>query len=276
MNKRHLVKMTRNKAGHNLSREDSAKVPIPEGSTETQDGPEGYSEYGPVKQPEDRRSRETYAKSTNASSKTQGENYRKLITETEFSGSGRRTMPDLPRILALKSSKHGSPFAYLAYQNKHDFFKGLLVDSTCVLFDQVVAEASSLKERLSTNPPLANNGCNGRFCALKNRYFPSVDHDSSEESDSNDSKLHLYGFEPNNNKLSFSVFVDTTDAATRTVNLTGVKTIESNVSDIYRTSGKSKDDRIIDVVRIRKSTTGKTEYFVRNRSIDLLRINGID
>ncbi len=267
--------MTRNKAGHNLSKGDSAKQPIPEGSPETQDGPEGYSEYGPVEQPEDPRSRETYTKSTNASSKSQAENYRKSSTETESSGSARRTIPDLPRMtaLAIKSSQHGSPFAYLAYQKKHDFFKGLLLDSTCVLFDQVVAEASSLRERLSASPPLANNGRNGRFCALKKRDSPSV---ASEESNSNDSKLQLYGFEPNHDDLSILLFVDPASAATRTMNLTGIEIIDSSVSDTYTTNEKSKDDRRIDVGRVRNSTTGKTEYYVRNRSIVLLRINGID
>lgn len=195
--------------------------------------------------------------------------------------SSKRTIPSSPRLakkdLALKPSRFGSPFAYWSYQNKPDFFKGLLVESTCVLFDQVVAEASNLKERLSTGVPLTNDGSNGHFCVLRKCESPSMGSDCSNESNSNDSKLDLYNFGPRSNSVVLPLSIDPTIAAShRTYAARNglVDSIDSGDSS-STTSEISEADKLIDVRRVQNFKTGEIEYFVVNEGLDLFSINGI-
>ena len=235
-NEQYLPKMTRN-PGQNLSSGDSANVPINESIPETEDGPEGDSDdarteeaeddgteaqissssegYSEDWQTEDDRTEAQLSSSYNTSSQSEVQNYRKHKHVTG-SPEGRETTPDPPKLrerrLALQPSLFGSPLAYASYQDKHDFFKGLLPESTRILFDQIVAEASTLRELLLTELALLDNGCNGRFCALKRRRSRTVDSDITEESESDESRLQLYGFGPGDDRLSLPPFVDPTPA----------------------------------------------------------------
>ena len=81
---------------------------------------------------------------------------------TELPGSILSSISDTSSLIlerqAVKPSLYGSPFAYVSCQNKHDFFKGLLPESTGDLFDQVVVEAADLRQRLFDDPSLSNTG----------------------------------------------------------------------------------------------------------------------
>lgn len=68
---------------------------------------------------------------------------------------------------------------------------GLLHQSTCDLFDQVVAEAKDLRERLSMVFSLSDNGDDPNPCWLKRRGSSSNDTDVDEESDTSESKLEI-------------------------------------------------------------------------------------
>ena len=199
--------MTRNKAGQNPPTEDSASVPTLEAGTVTTDGPEGYVKDASIRQSKDDKIIQ-YANCAITLSKIKAEKYRGQDTGTAGSGSGSTTVPEsLKRIqkhLAVNSAPFGSPFAYSSYQSKPDFFKGLLRKHTWALFDQVVAEAPFLRERLSTI--LMSDGGNGQFCILKQH--PSINSDSRHKSDGDDSQLELYRFEPNENTLKLPLLVD--------------------------------------------------------------------
>ena len=231
--------MTRNTPGHKNSSGDAAKVPINDNMPVTEDGPEGdsedgqtgesdddgteaqisssserYSEDGQTEESEDNRTEAQLSSSSNTSSQSEVENYMKHEHVMGIPEAGTETPPDFPGVremcLTLPPSLFGSPLAYASYQNKHDFFKGLLPESTRVLFDQIVAEASTLREGLLTEPALLDNGCNGRFCALRKRRSWNVDSDVTEESESDESRLQLYGFGPGSNKLRLPLSVDLT------------------------------------------------------------------
>ena len=121
--------------------------------------------------------------------------YRQYGYTTGTSGAGRGTTPEPYRVemrrMDLAPARFGSPFTYKFYRNKEDFFIGLLDKGTRVLFDQVVAEASTLREHLSTGLSLTDNRDNPRLCYLKRREASSKDTDNNEESDTNESKLEI-------------------------------------------------------------------------------------
>ena len=210
--------MTRKIVGHNLLREESAQTSFFEVQPVTKDGPERFFEGEPVSQFEDHGIKAPHANSANTSNRSKTKNLRQFNDETEHSGSGRGTTLDSPRVkqgrLTLKPSRFGSPLAYESYQNKHDFFKGLLSKNTRVLFDQVVTEASTLRERLSEEAAFTNNGRNSYFCALKDRESSNIDSDLDEESDSGESKLQLHCFGPNDDRLRLPLFVGSTSVNT--------------------------------------------------------------
>ena len=207
--------MTRNKEGHNLLAQDSAKPPIGEATPVTEDGPEEYSESGSRGLSEDDEVKASYAFSTTTLSKSKAHVYRKQGTVRKGFGSGEKSATNspgqAPDPFALRSSQYGSPFAYLSYQDRHDFFKGLLSDGTCMLFDQVVAEASFLRRHLSEDPALTNDGNNGHFCALKIR---DADSSFDEGDDSDGSQLQFYVFEHAKDQIQLPVFVDPTSLIT--------------------------------------------------------------
>ena len=122
-------------------------------------------------------------------------NYRQYGYTTESSGAEESTTPESPRVemrnMTLPPARFGSPFTYRPYQTKQDFFIGLLDKGTRVLFDQVVAEALTLREDLLTEPSLTDSGDNPHICYLKGRESSSRDTDISEESDTNESKLEI-------------------------------------------------------------------------------------
>ena len=121
--------------------------------------------------------------------------YRQYGYTTESSGADRNTTPKSSgvemRNMPLPPGRFGSPFTYKPYQNKEDFFIGLLDKGTRDLFDQVVAEASTLRGHLSTEPSIMDNGDYPHLCYLKERGLPSNDTDISEESETNESKLEI-------------------------------------------------------------------------------------
>ena len=271
--------MARKKPGQNLRSGESVNVSIHETTPVPKDGPEEYTEDSSIRRSEDGKIKAPYANSASTSRASKAKNYRKR--ETVTGRLGRRTFQNSPRTvdrdLVLKSSQFGSPFAYSPYQNKQDFFKGLLAESTRVLFDQVVAETSTLIERLSPGVALTNDGSNGQFCVFKKCEIAGIDSDSREESNSENSKLGLYCFESDEDKLKLAFFVDPTSAALHRTYVVRNGLVGSNdSSDPSSTRSKnSKDDKIIDIRRVRKSQSGEIEYFVINIGLDFLSINGI-
>lgn len=137
----------------------------------------------------------------------------------------------------LSPARFGSPFAYKSYQNKEDFFIGLLDKGTRVLFDQVVAEAITLREHLLTELNLTDNRDNPHVCCLKRRESSSKHTDISRESDTNESELEIRTFP--------------TD------------------SDTWQLD----DDIGIQVYRDRGSKPGEIQYFVMNTGEYPFRVN---
>ena len=215
------------------------------------------------------------------SSNSKAERYREHHTEKKYLESGEKTLPNPSRTiekdLAVKSPRFGSPLAYSSYQYKPDFFKGLLPESTRVLFDQVVAEASALRGRLLEGVALTNDGSNGHFCRLRTGASPSMNLGSST-SDSDNSKLDLYCFELDDNRLELPLFVNSTSTVihrTYVARDDPVDAIDLRDSSSM-TSETSKADKTVDVRRVHDSQTGEIEYFVVNTGLDSLSVNGTD
>ena len=168
-------------------------------------------------------------------------NYRQSGYTTESSGAEEGATPESPRVemrsMTLPPARFGSPFTYRPYQNKQDFFVGLLDKGTRVLFDQVVAEALTLREDLSTEPSLTDNGDNPHVCFLRGRESSSQDTEISEESDTNESKLEIRVFHTN----SKSWLLDA--------------------------------DMAIEVQRDRGSKPGVIQYFIINNGLNGFRVN---
>lgn len=197
-------------------------------------------------------------------------------------GDGRWESPDIDRTITRwrkpESLRFGSPFAYSSYRDKHDFFKGLLAKSTRVLFDRVVAEASTLMMSISTDVPLTNDGRIGWFCFLEECESSSKNSGSSEASNINGSQVVLQCFGSNTNRFELSLFVDPTFAAIHGAYVTRndiVGSIDSSDSSSL-TSENIIADNILDVRRVRDSGTGNIDYFVVNKNLDRLSINGMD
>ena len=160
---------------------------------------------------------------------------------TGSSGADRGTTSELSRAklrhMPLPPARFGSPFTYKSYQNKEDFFVGLLDKGTRVLFDQVVAEALTLREPLSMTLSPSGNSDNPHLCWLKGRESLSKDADISKESDTNESKLEFRTFH--------------TDCNTWLIDA----------------------DWGIEVVRDRESKPGEIQYFVINHGQNVFRVN---
>ena len=224
------------------------------------DGPEGLSEHGAYDQSEGDETGAAYADSAESSSEGKASNYKQQDTVMgEYDPSTGSLSKSSRTILALNPSPFGSPFAYASYQNKHDFFKGLLVENTRVLFDQVVADAPRLRDRLmqrddSTNDGnLTNDGSRAHLCVL------DLEFDSSKES--NNRTLDVYSFTSRKAELRIPLFADP-------------NSIAHSRTDVAR--GDLVDpDKGFDVCRHRNLETGEFEYFVENEHSVYLSINGI-
>lgn len=224
-----------------------------------------------IRRSEDGKTKAPYANSADTSSASKSKNAKKQKIATGESGPVKEN-------LGLRPSRFGSPFAYSAYQNRHDFFKRLLVKSTRVLFDQIVAEAPSLRERLMPGVALTDDGSNGLFCVLKNKESLDTDSDSGEESNSDGSNLALYGFEPGNERMTRALFIDLTSTAVhRTHVFRNVLFDSTSSSDSSSTTSENaKSDKFIDVQRVRNSESGNIEYFILNIGLDFLSTNGTE
>ena len=153
------------------------------------------------------------------------------------SGADRGTTPESSRVKAVAPARFGSPFAYKIYQNKEDFFIGLLDEGTRVLFDHVVAEATTLRERLSTGLRLTDDRDNPRVCCLKRRESSSKNTDIREERGTNESELNILTFPTDSDILELD------------------------------------DVRGISVHRDRVSKPGETQYFVMNTGENSFLVN---
>ena len=256
--------MARGKAVHKLSDEDSAKTPTREPTRETtlvpQDGPEGYPEYEPTAQLESDRIKAAYAQSPSQSSKSIIQIHENHDPATERSAA--RSVAHSPAAISeycvVKLSPYGSPFAYVSCQNKHEFFKGLLSESTRALFDQVVAEAPDLRRRICENLGLTDTGDCGQFCALKKRKTKST-------------KLDLYHFGPDKVELALPMFVGSTAANAHPANIASGSTADPLDAGSGSADESFKADKRIDVVRIRKNR--ENDYFVMSHEFDHVYIN---
>lgn len=265
--------MTRRKPGQNPSLEESAKDPTHEGISVVSDGPEGYSEHWSNGQSGDETSKTAYAYSANDMSESKAKSY-KVQDLVQDIPDGRYT-PDSPKTIrtssTVKESRFGSPLAYKICQNQHDFFKGLLAENTCVLFDQVVDEASTLRERIST--VLTNDGSHGHLCFFKKFKHPSMDLKSNEKNN-DDSRLELYYLGPEDDRSKLPLFVE---PSPRTY-VSGDHTVDSIQSSSLSSTAREnlKENRKIEVCRVRNSKTGETEYFVMNEGLEFLAVNGVN
>ena len=167
-------------------------------------------------------------------------NYRQYGYTTGSSGADRGTGPESSRTVIermdLPPARFGSPFTYISFQNKEDFFIGLLDKGTRDLFDQVVAEASTRRHDLLTDLSLTNRDT-PYVCYLKGRKSSGNDTDIDGEGDTNESQLEIGTFP--------------TD------------------SDMWLLDA----DLQIRVYRDRESKPGEVQYFVINNGSDTLHIN---
>ena len=182
--------MTLQKAGHNLQPQESAKKPVEETKTAPKDGPEGYLEDGPIKKSKEGKVGSPCADSISQSSEILAKHLRKQYIGKETSLSVKLPIPrpfeEFSNSRRIPPCRYGSPFAYLACQDKHDFFKGLLSKSTRVLFDQIVAEATEQREELLHDYSLTSNGFRGHLLFLR-QGLPGI----GSGSDSNETDLEL-------------------------------------------------------------------------------------
>lgn len=247
--------MTHNKTGQDPPIEESTNVPIHEARPVTKDGPEGYMDDEVVRQFEDDQTKVPNTSSANTRSAVTGSLGSDGVAISD-------SLRPITKGVAIKPCPFGSPFAYLCYQDKPDFFKGLLAESTRILFDQVVAEASTLRRRLSRGVALTNAGSNGPCCVLKKPDSSSTISDTVQESNSGDSQLKVYCFESNENGLKLSV--------------DGVFYYADSKASSLAVSESSNSDTILDVRRVRDPKTGEIEYFILNKGSGPLSVNGID
>ena len=239
------------------------------------DGPEGWSEHAASDQSEEDEPVQAYADSAESPSESapsessrEGEasNYKQQDTGTGGSESSPGFLSDSPRkILALNPAPFGSPLVYASYQNKPDFFKGLLVENTRALFDQIVADAPSLRHRLTTRDTstkdgnLTDDGTSPNMCQFENVKDSGLRVDSSKQSNSR--KLDLFDFPVSEREMRIPVYADPNSVA-------------HSQTDVAR--GDPVDpNKGFDVYRHRNLETGKFEYFVENKDSVYLSINGI-
>ena len=166
-------------------------------------------------------------------------NYRQYGYTTGSSGADRSTSPESSRVITklLSPARFGSPFTYPSYQNKEDFFIGLLDKGTRVLFDQVVAEASTKRQDLLTHFASTDNRDIPCVCFLKGRKSSGNDSDIDEEGDTNESQLEIGTFPTNRDMWLLDA------------------------------------DLQIQVYCDRESKTGEVQYFVVNDGCDTLHVN---
>ena len=170
-------------------------------------------------------------------------NYRQNGYTTENSGADESTAEESSRVAmnlpaVVPPARFGTPFTYIRYENKEDFFIGLLDQTTRFLFDQVVAEAKILRERLSTAFSLADNRDNPHVCYLKRRESSSKDTDISEGSDTNKSNLEICAFPTDTNRWQLDA------------------------------------DLVVEAHCDRESRSGETQYSVMSNGCDTFHVNG--
>ena len=237
------------------------------------DGPEGWSEHAASGQPEEGETGQAYADSAESPSESapsdslregKASNYKQ---DTGTGGSESKTdfPSDSPRkILALNSAPFGSPLVYASYQNKPDFFKGLLVENTRALFDHVVADARSLRRRLMTpdestkDGNLTDDGSSPNMC-----FLGSV----------KDSGLRVDSGTQSNGILDLSIF-SLRKPETRIPVYADPNSVAHSQTDVAR-GDPINPNKGIDVYRHRNVGTGELEYFVENEDSVYLSINGI-
>ena len=191
------------------------------------DGPEGWSEHAVSDQSEEDETGQAHVDSAESpsesapselSSEGEASDYKQQDTVKGGSESGTGFPSDSPRkILALNPAPFGSPLVYASYQNKPDFFKGLLVENTRALFDQVVADAPSLRHHLLTRDAstkdgnLTDGGSGPYMCLLGNVKDSGLRVDSSKQS--NNRKLDLLDFPFSETESSILVYADPNSVA---------------------------------------------------------------
>ena len=252
-----------------------ADEPIREATPVIMDGPEGWSEQAASDQSEEDEPGQAYADSADSPSESapsessrEGEasNYKRQDTGTGGSESSPEFLSDSPRkMLAINPAPFGSPFVYASYQNKPDFFKGLLVENTRALFDQIVADAPSLRHNLTTpsaftkDGNLTDDGSCPNMCQFENVEYSGLRVDSSKQS--NDRKLQIFDFPIRETETRIFVYIDPKFEA-------------HSQTDVAR-SDPVDPKKGFDVYRHRNLETGRFEYFVENEDSVYLSINGI-
>ena len=239
------------------------------------DGPEELSEHAASDHSEEEETGLVYADSaespsesptSDSSSEGEASNYQQQDTVMGDPESSTGSPSDSSRkILALNPAPFGSPFAYVSYQNKPDFFKGLLVENTRALFDQVVADALRLKKRLmhrddsTKDGNLADDGSSPHLCVLEKDEDHGLEFDSSKES--NNRKLDIYSFSSDEPEKRIPMYADPNFVAHSRTNVARGDPVDP--------------DKGFDVYRHRNLETSELEYFVENEHSVYLLINGI-
>ena len=239
------------------------------------DGPEGWSKHAASDESEDNEtgtacpdSAESPSELATSESSSQAEasDYKQQDTVKGGSESSTGFLSDSPRkILALNPAPFGSPLVYASYQNKPDFFKGLLVETTRALFDQVVVSAPRLRHLFMT-PDVSTEDCNliddgssPKMCQLKKVKDSGLRVDSGKQS--NHRGLDLTPFPFSMTEIWIFVYAEPNSVA-------------HSQTDVAR--GDPMDpNKGIDVYRDRNVETGELEYFVENEDSVYLSINGI-
>ena len=292
--------MAQKEPGHSLSDDESAEVPVDEEAKAViEDGPEGYSMYVKDKQPEDEEANAPSAESAESWSKIEADEYSEIEFDdgsSEFesnsgfegnavfevnsgfesnsgfeNNSGSENSPgsesnsgsESTELITLGASKFGSPFAYSSLRNKHDFFKGLLSVRTQVLFDQIVTEASNLRERLLAPGALTRNGDNGQFCALMSEMR------RGKKKSGDDTGLQLFRFKPDQVRLVICEF-----QGKSTCYVDEVPKDDDSFDSSSSTTGQSPE--YPDTISVRRRSEGRPgmDYFVKNKSKNSFIVNG--
>ena len=238
------------------------------------DGPEGWSEHAASDQSEDNETGTACADSaessseiatSRSSSQAEASDYKQQDTVKGDSESSTGFLSDSPRkILALNPAPFGSPLVYASYQNKPDFFKGLLAENTRALFDRVVVSAPRLRHLMTPDAStedgnLIDDGSSPKMCRFKNVEDSGLRVDSGKQS--NNRGLDLTRFPFSMTKVRIFVYA-------------GPNSVAHGQTDVAR--GDPIDPgKGIDVYRDRNVETGELEYFVENEDSVYLSINGI-
>ena len=133
-----------------------------------------------------------------------------------------------------------------------------------MLFDQIVAEASILRENFSKDPALTNDSYHGHFCTLK-----ACDSISNDET-----KLQLHYFDETD-LVKLPLFVFSTSVTTHWSNVARVNMVESFDSIYFGPEEKSTAGKTINFLRHYNSSTGEYDYYMMPHNLDDVVINGV-